>query len=165
MLQLMKFGQNPLLCSKDMVQKSFLVKIWKCQSAGVMLKMRSRSPKSNVPIMCMCKFGQNPPICSGNRVQTRSYADADVDGIHTKNNMPLPPPVGGHNNAWFNRFKAKMDRFAVRPLRTALTSKCLAANDVEVNVTSFSWNSGENDLVMRVLLFDFYPSRGSDKGM
>ena len=47
----MKVGLDPLFCSRDRVQTSFFCvlseKNWKFQSAGVTLKMRPRSPKSN----------------------------------------------------------------------------------------------------------------------
>ena len=44
-------------------------------------------------------------------------------------------------------------------------SKGLAENDVNVNMTSFSGNFSENDLVVCVLQFEFYLSHGSDKGV
>ena len=70
------------------------------ESAGVTLKMRSRSPKYKqffppIPIMCLCMFGQNPPIDSGEQVQTRSYVDADADRIRTKSTDKPPSSVGG----------------------------------------------------------------------
>ena len=37
--------------------------------------------------MYLCKFGQNPFTGSKDIASERSYADADADGIHTKNNM------------------------------------------------------------------------------
>ena len=45
----------------------------------------------------LCQFGLNPSSGSGDIVQTKSYADADADGIHTKNNMSPTPSEGGHN--------------------------------------------------------------------
>ena len=47
--------------------------------------------------MYLCKFGQNPSIGSKDNARKRSNADADPDGIRTKNNMSPPPSVGGHN--------------------------------------------------------------------
>ena len=37
--------------------------------------------------MYLCKFGQNPFTGSKDIASERSYADADADGIRTKNNM------------------------------------------------------------------------------
>ena len=37
--------------------------------------------------MYLCKFSQNPSIGSIDIASERSYADADADGIRTKNNM------------------------------------------------------------------------------
>ena len=45
----------------------------------------------------LCQFGLNPSSGSGDIVQTKSYADAYADGIHTKNNMSPTPSEGGHN--------------------------------------------------------------------
>ena len=50
---------------------------------------------SLLQIMCLCKFRQNPPIGPGDIVQTRSYTDADADGIRTKSNMSPSPRLGG----------------------------------------------------------------------
>ena len=67
--------------------------------------------------------------------------------------------------------KTKMFRFAVKNvsvwlLWTAYTLKSLANNYVKVeNMTSFWWNFGKNDVIVRVLLFDFYTSQGLDKGV
>ena len=47
MLQYIKFGQNPSFGSRDRVQTSCVWSKFDFQSAGVTLKMRSRSPKSN----------------------------------------------------------------------------------------------------------------------
>ena len=45
-------------------------------------------------------------------------------------------------------------------------SKSLAENDIDVNnFTSILGNFSENDTVVRVSLFDFYQSHGSDKGV
>ena len=38
--------------------------------------------------MHLCKFGEIPPNGSKDIVSERSYADADADGICTKNNVP-----------------------------------------------------------------------------
>ena len=47
-----------------------------------------------------------------------------------------------------------------------LMSKSLAENDIDVNnFTSILGNFSENDTVVRVSLFDFYQSHGSDKGV
>ena len=88
MLQYIKFGHNPSFGSKDGVQifwsKSDI------QSAGVTLKTRSMSPKSN-HFFLHPNNGQNPPIGSEDRVQKRSYAAADIDGTHIKSNMSPSP--------------------------------------------------------------------------
>ena len=47
MIQYIKFGQNPSFGSRDRVQISFFWSKSDIQNAGVTLKMRSRSPKSN----------------------------------------------------------------------------------------------------------------------
>ena len=39
-----------------------------------------------------CKFGQNQPIGSGDVVLQTGYADADANGIRTKQ---CPPPLAG----------------------------------------------------------------------
>ena len=52
------FGQNPSFGSRDRVQTSFFWSKFDIQSAGVTLKMRSRSPKSNhfFPMSQCCLF-------------------------------------------------------------------------------------------------------------
>ena len=47
MMQYIKFGQNPSFGSRDRMQTSFFGSKFESQCAGVTLKMRSRSPKSN----------------------------------------------------------------------------------------------------------------------
>ena len=46
-MQYIKFGQNPSFGSRDRVHTSFFESKFDIQSAGVTLKMRSRSPKPN----------------------------------------------------------------------------------------------------------------------
>ena len=45
--------------------------------------------------MCLCKFGQNPFSGSEDNALKRSRVDMDADWIHTKNNLPIRPLIGG----------------------------------------------------------------------
>ena len=64
-----------------------------------------------------------------------------------------------------------MSRFAAKEcsawlLTMTFTSKRLVENDVDVNnMTSSSGNLSENYIVVRMFLFDFYSTYGSDKGV
>ena len=61
------------------------------------LENEAKVTKSNqlvpLPTMYICKFGPNPSNGSEDNAQKRSYgdADADADGIHTKDNMSHHP--------------------------------------------------------------------------
>ena len=74
MIQHIKFGQNSSFGSRDAVQTSFFWSTFDVQSAGVTLKMWSRSPKSNhfYP-MSLCTFGQNPQIGSGDKSADKAH--------------------------------------------------------------------------------------------
>ena len=101
MLQYMKFGQNQSFGSSDRCCKQvFLGQKSLIRSAGVTLKMRSKSPKSKhvfpLPIMCLILVNIYP-LVQEVRVQTRSKADADR--ICTRSNMS-PLQLGGHNYCW-----------------------------------------------------------------
>ena len=63
------------------------------QSAGVTVKMRSRSPTSNHFFPCpnnVSKFGQNPPTGSGKKIRRRRRY------LHQKQYVPSPPPQHTH---------------------------------------------------------------------
>ena len=53
-------------------------------------------------------------------MQTKSYADADADGIHTKNNMSPTPSEGGHKNTLIGYIKIDVRLFFLRGLFKAI---------------------------------------------
>ena len=74
MIQYIKFGQNPSFGSSERGQTSFFGSKFDIQSAGVTLKMRSTSTKSNhiFPMFQWCSCASLVKIHhSGDRVQTR----------------------------------------------------------------------------------------------
>ena len=70
------------------------------QSAGMTLKMRSRSPKSNlltISIIQYIKFGQNPSFGSSDRVQTSSYGSKfDIQSAGVTLKMRPRSPKSNH---------------------------------------------------------------------
>ena len=53
--------------------------------------------RSALPTVYLCKFGQNPFI--GSKITHGNEATrTPIYGIHTKNNMPPPLRLGGHND-------------------------------------------------------------------
>ena len=76
MLQYIKFGQNPSFGSRDRVQTSYyFLSNFDIQSAGVTLKMKSRSPKPNnsfpSPSAVSMQVWPNPLTGAGGGEQTR----------------------------------------------------------------------------------------------
>ena len=99
-MYLCKFGQNPSTSSEDNARKPYIAHF---KVPPVTLKIRSRSPKSNqlFPSSKQCIYAIFVKI--HNLVQKIMHgnekvdADANVDGIRTKNNISPTLWVGGHN--------------------------------------------------------------------
>ena len=83
------------------MQKPYFGQNLTFQSAGVTLKIKSRSQKST--LSALCKFSQNPLTGSEDNLWKLTYTDSDIDakGIRTKTNMSTYLPLGGgaHNQS------------------------------------------------------------------
>ena len=99
MLQYMKFGQNPSFGLRDRVQTSFFGQNLINQTAGVTLKMRSWSPKSNhftPPSQCVCaSFIKIHPLVQ--ETECRQEATRMLTRSAPKAICAPPLRLGGHN--------------------------------------------------------------------